>query len=152
MENAPKIILLLNFASSLFMTGVIWLIQLVQYPLFAQIGRDSFPQYHASHSFWITPVVAPMMIVELISSIFLLVYPPANIDSKLIWFALILAVSVWLSTFFLQIPMHEKLANGFNAEAHAFLVNSNWVRTIAWSLRSLLVGYFVWKHFELPNS
>jgi hypothetical protein len=152
MENAPKIILLLNFASSLFMTGVIWLIQLVQYPLFAQIGRENFLQYHASHSFWITPVVAPAMIIEIVSSGFLLIYPPANIDSKLLWFGLILAVSVWLSTFFLQIPMHEKLANGFNTEAHAFLVNSNWVRTIAWSLRSLLVGYFIWKQFELPNS
>jgi hypothetical protein len=148
MQNFEKITLLANFVSTLYMTGVIWLIQLVQYPFFSQVGVENFQKYHASHSFWITPVVAPMMIVEIVTSAFLILYPPNNIDSKLVWIALVLAISVWLSTFFLQIPMHEKLSAGFDANAHAFLVNSNWVRTIAWSLRSLIVGYFVWKQIE----
>lgn len=148
MQSITKIILIANFASTLYMTGVIWLIQLVQYPFFSQVGVDNFQKYHSSHSFWITPVVAPMMIVEIVSSVFLVLYPPNNIDLKLIWIALFLAISVWLATFFLQIPMHEKLATGFDADAHSFLVNSNWVRTIAWSLRSLLVGYFIWRQLE----
>lgn len=130
------------------MTGVIWIIQLVQYPFFAQVGAENFQKYHASHSFWITPVVAPAMILELITSIFLIVYPPENIDSKLIWLGLFLAITVWASTFFLQIPMHEKLSQGFDASAHSFLVNSNWVRTIAWTLHSILVVYFVWKNLK----
>lgn len=127
------------------MTGVIWLIQLVQYPFFAQVGRENFQQYHASHTFWITPVVAPAMILELLTSVFLIIYPPENIDSKLIWIGLILTLTVWLSTLFLQVPMHEKLGQGFDIEAHRFLVNSNWVRTIAWTLRSGLMGYLLWK-------
>ncbi|MEK7722746.1 MAG: hypothetical protein AAB336_00185 [Acidobacteriota bacterium] len=140
-----KIILIVNLASTLYLTGVIWLIQLVQYPFFAQVGRENFQEYHASHTFWITPVVAPAMILELITSVFLILYPPENIDGKLIWLALFLTLTVWLSTFFLQVPMHEKLAQGFDAEAHRFLVNSNWIRTIAWTLRSGLVCYFLWK-------
>ena len=140
-----KAILITNVFSTLFMTGVIWLIQIVQYPFFAKVGKENFLEYHSSHSFWITPVVAPMMVLELITSALLITYPPNNIDAKLIWLGLILASSVWLSTFFLQIPMHEKLSQGFNADAHSFLVNSNWIRTIAWSLHSILVMYFVWK-------
>lgn len=143
-----KIILIANLVSIVFMTGVIWIIQVVQYPFFAQIGAENFPKYHASHTFWITPVVAPAMIVELITSIFLIIYPPGNIDSKLIWLGLILTLIVWTSTFFLQIPMHEKLAQGFDEDAHKFLVNSNWIRTIAWSLHSFLVVYFVWKNLK----
>jgi uncharacterized membrane protein len=143
-----NIILISNFASTLFLTGVIWLIQLVQYPFFAQVGEENFPKYHASHSFWITPVVGPVMILELITSIYLTFYPPENIDLKLIWLGLILTLVVWLSTFFLQVPMHEKLSQEFNQEAHQFLVNSNWIRTIAWSLRSLLVSYFLWKSLK----
>jgi hypothetical protein len=140
-----KLILLANLASTLYMTGVIWLIQLVQYPFFSKIGASNFAEYHASYTAWITPVVAPLMIAELATSFFIIFYPPNHIDAKLLYAGLILTLIIWASTFFLQVPMHEKLGSGFNAEAHAFLVNSNWIRTIAWSLRSVLVLYFVWK-------
>ena len=144
-----KFFFLFNIASTFYLTGVIWLIQLVQYPFFSQVGAENFSKYHAAHTFWITPVVAPMMIVELITSIFLIFYPPENIETKLILFGLLLTLIVWLSTFFLQVPMHEKLAQGFDSEAHKFLVSSNWIRTIAWSLRSCLVSYFLWKIIRL---
>ena len=143
-----KIILIANLVSIIFLTGVIWIIQVVQYPFFAQVGAENFPKYHSSHTFWITPVVAPAMIVELITSLFLIIYPSENIDSKLIWLGLILTLIVWASTFFLQVPMHEKLAQGFDSDTHKFLVNSNWIRTIAWSLHSFLVVYFVWKNLK----
>ncbi len=141
-------IFLLNLFSVIFLTGVIWLVQLVQYPHFSQIGAENFPKFHASHSFWITPVVAPPMIIELITSIFLIIYPLNNEDSKIFWAGLILTLLVWLSTFFLQVPMHEKLSQGFDAEAHKFLVNSNWIRTIGWSLHSFLLIYLVWKNLK----
>jgi hypothetical protein len=139
-----KLILITNFASTLYMTGVIWFIQIVRYPFFSKVGTANFVEYHAAHTVMITPIVAPMMIVELITSFFIIFYPP-EIDAKLLYVGLILTLTVWASTFFLQVPMHEKLSTGFDANAHAFLVNSNWIRTIAWSLRSILVGWFVWK-------
>jgi hypothetical protein len=140
-----KILLILQIASTLFMTGVIWIIQVVQYPFFSCVSAENFIKYHDDYRFWITPIVAPAMIVELLTSVFILFYPPANIDSKLIWLGLALTIIVWASTFFLQVPLHEKLAAGFDANAHSALVNTNWIRTITWSLRSLLVIYFVWK-------
>ena len=143
-----KIPLLANIASTLFLTGVIWVVQLVQYPFFASVSPESFTKYHDDYRFWITPVVAPPMIVELLTSICLFFYPPENIDSRLILLGLILTVATWASTFFLQVPLHEKLADGFAAEAHAALVNTNWVRTAAWSLRAALVLYFAWKLFR----
>ncbi len=144
-----KILLILQIASTLILVGVIWIIQLVQYPFFSEVNAENFPKYHAAHTFWITPVVAPAMIVELITSIFIIFYPPENIDYKLLYFGLVLAIIVWASTFFLQVPMHEKLAFGFNAEAHSTLVNTNWIRTIAWSLRGALVLYFAWKTIQV---
>jgi hypothetical protein len=140
-----KILFILQIASTLFMTGVIWIIQIVQYPFFSYVSTENFIKYHDDYRFWITPIVAPAMIVELLTSVFILFYPPANIDSKLLWLGLILTIIVWASTFFLQVPLHEKLAAGFDANAHSALVNTNWIRTIAWSFRSLLVIYFVWK-------
>lgn len=138
----------MNIFSTVLLTGVIWLVQLVQYPFFAKVGRENFIEYHAQHSFWITPIVAPLMILELLTSAIFVAFPPQNIDSKLIWVGLLLAITVWLSTFFLQVPMHEKLSHGFDAEAHSFLVNSNWIRTIAWSFHSILVCYFAWENLK----
>ena len=141
-----KIFLLLSFASTFFLTGVIWVVQLVQYPFFAYVDPQTLTKYHDDYRFWITPVVAPPMIVELLTSILLVFYPPANIDRKLIWLALGLTVLIWASTFFVQVPLHEKLARGFDAETHAALVRTNWIRTLLWSARSLLVLYFVLGH------
>jgi hypothetical protein len=140
-----KILLLVNIASTLFLTGVIWVIQLVQYPFFSHFDPESFTKYHDEYRFWITPVVAPPMIVELLSATFLLFYPPENIDSNFLRLGLVLTVIIWASTFFLQVPLHEKLAVGFDAKTHSRLVNTNWLRTVAWSLRAALVLYFAWK-------
>jgi hypothetical protein len=140
-----KIVLISQIVSTLFMTGVIWVIQIVQYPFFSYVNAENFAKYHEDYTFWIAPVVAPPMIIELFTAVFIIFYPPVNIDSKLLWLGLILTLIVWASTFFLQIPLHEKLAAGFDANAHSALVNTNWIRTIAWSLRSFLMVYFVWK-------
>lgn len=139
-----KILLILQIAATLFMTGVIWLTQLVQYPQFGDFRGEGFTKYHDAYRLWITPVVAPPMIVELVTAILLLFYKSANIDSKLIGFGLILIIIIWASTFFLQVPLHEKLACGFDENAHALLVQTNWIRTVAWSLRAVLVSYFAW--------
>lgn len=144
-----KILFILQIASTLIMLGVIWIIQLVQYPFFSHVNAENFPKYHAAHTFWITPVVAPTMIIELITSIFIIFQPPKNINAKLLYVGLIVTLIVWASTFFIQIPLHNKLANTFNADAHRLLVNTNWIRTIAWSLRAVLVIYFAWIYIEV---
>lgn len=144
-----KIFLILQITSSLIMLGVIWIIQLVQYPFFSHINSENFPKYHTAHKFWITPIVAPAMIIELITSILIIFYPPKNIDAKLLYIGLILTLIVWASTFFIQIPLHNKLANTFDTDAHRSLVNTNWIRTIAWTLRAILVIYFAWIFIEV---
>ena len=140
-----KTIFILQIASTFFLTGVIWVIQIVQYPFFAHVGAENFAKYHDDYRFRITPVVAPAMILELLTAIFLLFYPPENIDIKLIWLGLVLTLIVWASTFFLQVPLHEKLAQGVNSQTLAALVRTNWIRTVCWSLRGGLVLYFAWK-------
>ena len=62
----------LHVASVWFMTGLIWLIQLVHYPLMDRIPPDGFIEFHQSHSFRITWIVAPVMLLELMTSILLI--------------------------------------------------------------------------------
>ena len=51
-------VLLAHVASSLFMVGMIWTIQVVHYPLFALVGTDQFTAYEAAHSSRITALIA----------------------------------------------------------------------------------------------
>jgi hypothetical protein len=39
--------------------------------------------------------------------------------------------------------MHNALANGFDAQAHARLVDTNWIRTLAWTARGIFALYFL---------
>lgn len=135
--------------ATLALGGVIWVVQLVQYPFFSYVEKASFPKYHAAYTFWITPIVAPLMIVELLTAILILFYPPNYLNYKLLAGGLILCLAAWASTFFVQIPLHDRLAAGFDADAHASLIKTNWIRTVIWTLRGGLMFYFGWKAIRL---
>jgi hypothetical protein len=50
---------------------------------------------------------------------------------------------VWLSTAFVQVPLHARLSAGFDTRAHRRLVATNWVRTLSWTARGLLALWMV---------
>ncbi len=142
-------LLILQIFSTLALAGVIWVIQLVQYPFFSYVERENFKSYHAAYTFWITPIVAPLMIVELLASVLLLIFPPEIASYKLLFFNFILTALVWLSTFFIQVPLHNKLSAGFDENAHLRLVKTNWIRTFIWSAHAVLVLFFLCCALEL---
>jgi hypothetical protein len=47
---------------------------------------------------------------------------------------------VWLSTAVSQVPMHDQLVRGYNAEVIRKLVLTNWWRTLAWTIRGLCLA------------
>ena len=132
-------LLLLHVLATLFMVGLIWFVQIVHYPLFGQVGRDAFPAYEAEHMRRTTWVVAVPMLVELLTGILLLWQRPPAVAPWTAWAGVALLAVIWASTIWLQVPCHEALRQGFSESAHAELARTNWVRTIAWSLRGLLV-------------
>lgn len=144
-----KTIFIANLASTLCLCGVIWIIQFVHYPLFSKVSSDNFSEFHRMHSFLITPLVAPLMLVELAASFLILFYRPVNLNYKLLVLAFVLTLITWASTAFLQVPLHNRLAVRFDAAAHAALVATNRIRTAAWTLRGVLVLYFAWLTFRL---
>ncbi len=145
-----KTLLLANVASTLIMTGVIWMVQIVHYPLFNRVGTQAFPRYEADHSALITVIVGPLMIVEFFTALLLLMTPPKAVSPTLLWVGFGLVCVVWASTLFLQLPQHSRLSLGFDAEAYRALVGTNWIRTIAWTVRAGIMLWIIAKLFELP--
>lgn len=144
MDSFPRFLLLAQVASTLFMTGVIWFVQVVHYPLFAKMGTKDFPLYEKTHTALTTWVVAPPMFIELISAMLLLWFRPPGASNLQCGIGLALLSVIWFSTLFLQVPCHELLSQGFDPVIHQRLVATNWIRTVSWNLRSLLVLSMIW--------
>lgn len=121
------------------LVGLIWTVQLVHYPTFAYVDAARFVEFEAFHQRRISWVVAPLMVVELFTGIALLVVRPEVFPLWAGVFGLVLIGGVWLSTFLVQVPLHGRLGESFNADTAAALVRTNWVRTVLWSLRGLLI-------------
>ena len=139
----PIIVLVANLVSTWYMVGLIWMVQVVHYPLFAKVGTEHYESYQTSHQSLTTLVVGPPMLIEIITAVMLIWYRPALVPMWLIYTALALLAIVWLSTAFLQVPCHEKLTSGFDAATHSRLVVSNWIRTVGWTARGALVTWML---------
>jgi hypothetical protein len=134
-----ELVIALHLAATLFMTGVIWFVQVVHYPLFALVAPEAYPTYERQHQRLTTFVVAPAMLIELFSGAWIAYSIPAYRNDPLFGIAGALLIVIWLSTVFLQVPCHQRLAEKFTPEIHRRLVLSNWARTIAWTFRSAAV-------------
>lgn len=133
------LLLIANLVATLSLVGLIWMVQVVHYPMFDGVGRDNFIAYQKRHQFLITFVVGPPMLIEAMSSLMLVWYPPAGVSHSMVLAGISLVFVIWISTAAIQVPCHTKLLQGFNQTAHRRLVRSNWIRTIAWTARGALV-------------
>ena len=126
MEN----LILFNFFISAFMFGLILTTQIVSYPMFLNVEKN-FSVYHMNYVNKISTIAAPFMIIEfLLSLLFVfLIGSYTSISSFLIM------VLIFLCTFFIQVPIHEKLKNSFNISLCNRLIKTNWIRVFLWLLK-----------------
>jgi hypothetical protein len=141
MENLT---FLAHAGATLYLVGAIWIVQILHYPLLEAVGADAYAKYHRRHTSRITPVVAPAMILELLTAIYFVFVSYEAVSAYYFWCGLALVLIIWLSTFLVQVPLHEKLSAGFELDVQRRLVQTNWIRTAAWTLRGALVLWMVW--------
>ncbi len=132
-------VFLLHLLATLAMLGAIWIVQVVHYPLFAGVGEAGWSAYEASHQSRITLVVGPLMVLELATAVWLAVDRPPVLPAWSVLLGAALVGVIWVSTAFVQVPLHSALGGAFDADAHARLVATNWIRTAAWTARAGLV-------------
>ena len=137
-------IFLVHSGATLFLIGLIWTIQIVHYPLFANVGANNYAAYQTSHMTRITYVVAPVMLAELLTAIYFVLAGYNEINPKFFWFGFALVLMIWASTLFVQSPIHGRLMEKFDADLVNKLVLTNWIRTILWTMRGALVLWIIW--------
>jgi len=137
-------LLLLNFTLATYLTGVIWMVQLVTYPALALVGKPEFARYHAAHTQGMGWVVGAPMVLELALAAWLAwaAYPTWGAGPALGQLALVLVV--WAVTFFIAVPFHNRLAiKGYDYVALDGLTRTNWLRTLAWTARAAWLGWLL---------
>lgn len=124
------------------MFGVVWFVQIIHYPLFAMVDDENFSVYEKEHVRLTAYLIMPAMLIELTSGIFLL-FNSSELLNNYFWVNIALLAGIWLSTFFVQVPLHSKLTNQKSNSQIKRLVNTNWVRTALWSLRLVLLFWIL---------
>jgi len=152
-QQIIPLLFLIQLLATAMMTGIIWFVQIVHYPLFRKIPPDGFTAYEQSHTARTGWVVAPLMLLELGSaaSLYLpLLFPrflpqflpglnggalPPLAINPLYLSALACLILIWASTFLLQVPLHVILEQHPDIHSMDRLVTTNWIRTLLWTLR-----------------
>ncbi|MFO0821015.1 MAG: hypothetical protein U1A77_23925 [Pirellulales bacterium] len=134
-----------HVAATLYMTGLIWFVQIVHYPLMAFVGRESYVEYQRRHQLLTTWVVGPAMLIEALTSLYLCWRPPLGLSWTSSLVGVLLVLAIWASTATMQMPCHESLAAGFDPATHRRLVLSNWIRTVLWTARAGLALFGIWQ-------
>ena len=129
--------LLAHVAATLAMTGLIWFVQIVHYPLFDRVGTERFRDYEHEHVRRTGRVVVPLMLLEAITAPLLIVAAP--VTAIWAWGSIALLAIIWLVTATIQVPLHRRLGLGWDDNSGRRLVATNWIRTLAWTGRSALV-------------
>jgi hypothetical protein len=135
----PAQLLLLVWAALVFwVLGQIWLVQIVVYPLFAQVGEAQYVRYHNFYSRRIPlPVIVPGF-ASFVSPIPLALCGPA----VPVWMSVAnVAAGVvgLLTTVLREIPRHARLEKGGRNEmAIAELIAYNWPRTVSITVQATI--------------
>lgn len=149
MRRPTRSLVLAQVVLSAFLCGLIWVVQGVLYPLFTWVGPDAFPAYHAAEMSRISWIVAPAMLAELGLAIITLAL---HRHEPLAWAAGALVGLLWLSTAFVQVPLHQYLAkNGGDPATIAHLIDSNWIRTAGWTARLILLLIWLRRLLRAPG-
>ena len=136
---------LIQIVTSFSMLGIIWFIQLIHYPLLNKI-KEGLSQYEKAHLIRAAYFIGPLLVVDLIASIFLVSFEVRSTLIRLATCNLILNIFYWIWTFLFQIQHHQKLTVGFSKLTIRKLVINNWMRTFLWTVKSAALIWMIFIH------
>jgi len=128
-----------HLAMTLFLVGLIWVVQIVIYPMFAEIPLNAFVDYERKYQRRITSVVMPAMLVELGTGTLIVFLDSPELSRFSQVLNLLFIFAIWLSTALIQVPCHRSLETDFDPQTHRLLVKSNWIRTVLWTVRAFIL-------------
>lgn len=135
LHNALPPLVCLHLVLSACMTGAVWAMHTIHYPLMRRVPPERFAAFMEEHLSRFTRWLAPLMMVELATAINLSLYggwaPVTN---------LCLLVCAWSITFYLR-PVYQQLSEGHKPELVDRLLRMNRYRTLLWLVHLVIAAY-----------
>tara|TARA_B100002051_G_C16594930_1_gene564844 strand:- start:236 stop:640 length:405 start_codon:yes stop_codon:yes gene_type:complete len=119
------------------MVGVIWLVQVVHYPSFNFIDKKFYSDFQNFHIKRISFIVIPVMLLELVSGLILIFLDNRHSTPSLISFGIL--ILIWIITGLFFAKAHQDLTVGYDREIVKKIIKLNWIRTLLWSIRLILL-------------
>ena len=133
---------LLHLAFTLAMVGVMTTVQLVVYPQYELVDPGNFSDYVRNHGQRIGWPLAAFAPAEVLLALVLWLRAPTRALKVVTFASGALLAFAWIVTMVWFAPLHGRLiSDPYDPERIDQLVNTNWVRTIAWWLRG---GLAIW--------
>lgn len=131
---------IVTLALTLYMCGMIWSMQILEYPLFALVGPEEFPAYHRRHNRGLPLLVILPSIAAFVSAVVLIFTLPGRLP---LWSTIVIAVldlCIIVATVAREAPLHARLdREGYSATLIRQLVQGNWIRTLLWTVNAILL-------------
>ena len=132
-------LLLANTAATFTMLGLIWFVQLVHYPLMTLLPEPVALLFAARHQLRTTWIVGPVMFVEAVTGLLVIFIHPPGMHPAIAVVGFLLILFIFYRTGAVHVPQHRALARDHDCSTCEELVRSNWLRTLAWTIRGGLV-------------
>ena len=146
LTNNFALVLFVHLIFTSVMTGVIWVIQIVHYPSFHFVEKELYTAFQKFHMNRISIIVIPIMLSELITGLLLLLDKSSK--SSLLITSFVILILIWAITGVFFSKAHNKLIIGYQELVVNQLIVMNWIRTLLWTLRLLLLIFFIHLHLN----
>lgn len=129
-------LLVLTLSLAWYHVGIIWLVQIIAWPIFGFVGRDQFEAYHQAWWRGIRYVIFVPNGFTLLGSILLLHFRPIGVPEGVLVTGLVLYLVMYVLTAVWYGPQQAKMKTT-DSPRFQLLNRTNWIRT--W----LISGYGV---------
>jgi hypothetical protein len=121
-------VLVLTLIFAWYHVGIIWLVQVVAWPLFGFVGRNEFEAYHAAWWRGIRYVIFVPSVLTLLGIILLLRFPPTGVPTGILWAGLALYIAIYGLTAVWWGPQQARLTDT-SSPRFGLILRTHWLRT-----------------------
>ena len=139
---------LLHGCATFILTGLIWVIQLVHYPMFRFLDPKKHTKAMQFHQSRISFLVVPLMLFELFSGVYLAILEWPILATFHVMNLSLIGI-IWVHTFGLMVPFHRDITHSMDEPLLNQTLRHHWIRTVAWTIKTLVWVAIIW-HL-LPN-
>lgn len=125
-------------AACWYMTGLMWLTQLVSYPALATVPAGDAPALERTQQARLVSLSMPATLVALVTGVLVAINATSQLATWLAIALVALLMLVGLAVGSVQSAQHQRLMKAFDAAVHRRMVAGNWLTTLGWTTAAVL--------------